>query len=238
MKWLLETAPGRKNRWLVSSDVTEGKQDGLPLKLSSEALDQGWTGIETSPAQSIDSAELEGILREYFYGGRSLRDLANEPLLYGGATWLIVVYLVFMMREEIGDEFRRLRRSVAEPEWACDCGGDSSANQDGILTRIRSGITRCYSKTKVLFNCVDFADAINRCSSVNQTLKAESFYGDDRPVSTDVPHERSNPQQPANPFSSRSPKPQSQGHATFPRSSTSDVAHVPPKSWDESEWID
>jgi hypothetical protein len=238
MKWLLETAPGRKSRWLISSDATEGKQNGLPLKLSSEALDQGWTGIETSPAQSIDSAELEGILREYFYGGRSLRQLANEPLLYGGATWLIVVYLVFMMREEIGDEFRRLRRAVAEPEWAWDFGGDSSANQEGMLTRIRSGITRCNSKTKVLFNWVDFTAAISRRSSVNQTLKAESLHGDDRPVSTDVQHERSNPQQRANPLTSHCAKALSQGHTIFPGSATSSAAHAQPKSWDESEWID
>jgi hypothetical protein len=181
---------------------------------------------------------LERILREYFYGGRSLRQLANEALLYGGTTWLIVVYLVFMMREEIGDECRRLRRTVAEPERAWDFGRDSSANQERILTRIRSGFNQCNSKAKVLFNRVDFTAAISCRSSVNQTLKAESLHGDDRPVSTDVSHERSNPQQLANPFSSHSPKALSQGHTIFPGSSTSDVAHVPPKSRDESEWID
>ena len=238
IRWLLETAPGRKSRWLIASDVTERRQSGLPLELSAEALGQGWTGIEKSPAQSIGSAELEGFLREDFYDGRSLRQMATEPLLYGVAAWLIVVYLVFLMREEIGDEWRRLCQAVAEPEWAWDSGRDSSANQERILTRIRSGIVRWNSKTKVLFNWVDFRAAISRCSSVNQTLKAESLHGDGRPVSTDVQHERSKPQQLANPLSSHSPKALSQGHTIFPGSSTSDAAHVQPKPWDESEWID
>jgi hypothetical protein len=72
IRWVLETAPGRKSRWLIASDVTEGTQNDLPLELSSEALGQGWTGIEKSPAQSVNSAELEGLLREYFYDYQSL----------------------------------------------------------------------------------------------------------------------------------------------------------------------
>jgi hypothetical protein len=81
IRWLLKTAPARKSRWLIASNVTDGTQNDLPLELSSEALGQGWTGIEKSPAQSINSGELEGLLREYFYDGQSLRQLANEPLL-------------------------------------------------------------------------------------------------------------------------------------------------------------
>jgi hypothetical protein len=92
---------------------------------------QGWTGVEKSPAQSINSAELKGLLREYFYDGQSLRQLANEPLLYGVAACLIIVYLVFMMREEIGGEWRRLRQANKEPEWGGDSRDDWTANQGG-----------------------------------------------------------------------------------------------------------
>jgi hypothetical protein len=99
-------------------DVTHGRQGGLPLELSLDALGQGWTGIERSPEQSIGSAELEGILRKDFYDRRSLRQLSVEPLLYGGAALLIVAYLVFVMREELGVEWTRLRRAIAETEWA------------------------------------------------------------------------------------------------------------------------
>lgn len=44
IRWLLETAPGRKSRWLIASDVTEGRQSGLPLELSAEALGQDGRG--------------------------------------------------------------------------------------------------------------------------------------------------------------------------------------------------
>jgi hypothetical protein len=238
IRWLLETAPGRKSRWLIASDVTEGTQNGLPLELSSEALGQGWTGIEKNPAQSINSAELEGLLREYFYDGQSLRQLANEPLLYSGAEWLIVVYLVFVMRVEIGDEWRWLRQADNEPEWGRDSGEDWTANQRGIINRIWSGIARWNSKTMIPFSWVGFKAAISRPSRVNQPLQAEILHGDDRPVSKEVRYERSKPQQLANPVSSHSSKERSEGHTIFPGSPTSDAAHVQSKSWDESEWID
>jgi hypothetical protein len=238
IRWLLETAPGRKSRWLIASDVTEGTQNGLPLELSSEALGQGWTGIDKSPAQSINSAELEGLLRKYFYDGQSLRQLANEPLLYGVAAWLIIVYLAFMMREEIGDEWRRLRQADNEPEWGGDSGEDWMANQRGIINRIWSCISRWNSKTKIPFSRVDFKAAISRPSSVSQPVQAEIIHCDDRPVSKDVRHACSKPQQLANPVSSHSSKERSEGHTIFPGSPTSDAAHVQSKSWDESEWID
>jgi hypothetical protein len=50
-----------------------GNQSGLPLELSSAALEEGWLGIEKTPVQSIDSAELEGLLREGFYNGERFR---------------------------------------------------------------------------------------------------------------------------------------------------------------------
>ncbi|WP_157467195.1 hypothetical protein [Edaphobacter aggregans] len=164
--------------------------------------------------------------------------MATEPFLYGGVAWLIVVYLVFVMREEIGDEWRRLRRADKEPEWEWDSAEDWTANQGGIVSRIWSGIARWNSKTKALFNWVDFRAAISRRSSVNQTLKAESLHDDDGPVSTEFQQESSNPQQLANSPSFHSPKALSQGHTIFPGSSTSDAAQVQPKPWDESEWID
>ena len=34
------------------------------------AAEQGWTGIERTPAESMDSTELETLLREDFYDGK------------------------------------------------------------------------------------------------------------------------------------------------------------------------
>jgi hypothetical protein len=162
----------------------------------------------------------------------------NEPLFYIGAEWLIVVYLVFVMRVEIGDEWRWLRQADNEPEWGGDSGEDWTANQRGIINRIWSSIARWNSKTMIPFSWVDFKAAISRPSSVNRPLQPEILHGDDRAVSKDVRHERSKPQQLANPVSSYSSKERSEGHTIFPGSPTSDAAHVQSTSWDESEWID
>jgi hypothetical protein len=115
IRWLMETAPGRKRHWLFAFDVTEGSQNDLPLALSFAAAEQGWTGIERTPAESMDSTELEKLLREDFYDGKTFRQLMNEPLVYGVAAWVVVAYLAFMMRDDIGEEWRQLRREVSEP---------------------------------------------------------------------------------------------------------------------------
>ena len=74
IRWLMETAPGRKRQWLFAPDVTEGSQSDLPLELSSLAVEQGWTGIERTAVESMDSAGLEKLLREDFYDGASSAD--------------------------------------------------------------------------------------------------------------------------------------------------------------------
>jgi hypothetical protein len=206
IQWLSETAPERKSQWIIGSDVTEGSQNGLPLELSSAALGQGWIGIEKSPVQSIGSAELEGFLREDFYDGRSLRQMVTEPLLYSCTTLLVVLYLVLVMRDAIRDEWRRLRRAVAEPEWIGDFGGDWTVNQESIFTQFGSDIAQWTSKTRSLFNSVDFKAVISRRGSVDQPPSVESFRDGNGPVSTEVKQEISSSQQLANPLSPPSSK--------------------------------
>ena len=86
----------------------------------------------------MDSTELEKLLREDFYDGKTFRQLMNEPLVYGVATWVVVAYLAFMMRDEIGEEWRQLRREVSEPKWSSEYGDDWPDNRNGIGARIRS----------------------------------------------------------------------------------------------------
>jgi hypothetical protein len=74
IRWLMETAPGRKREWLFALDVTKGSQSDLPLELSSFAVEQGWTGIERTPVESMDSAELEKLLREDFMTAKVFAD--------------------------------------------------------------------------------------------------------------------------------------------------------------------
>ena len=238
IRWLMATAPGRKRRWCIGSDVTDGSQNGLSLELSPTALEQGWVGIERTSVESMGSAELEGVLQEYFYDGVSFRQLVNEPLLDGVATWVIVAYLAFMMREDIGDEWRYLRRAVEEPKWSSIYGGDWPENRDGIVARIRSRIAYWNSVKNVQLQWANFRAAISLRSSLKKSPNPESLRGSCPPASTEVQGEVSTAPQLANPLPSHSPKPSSQRRTIFPGSSPSNAAHSQSEPWDESEWID
>jgi hypothetical protein len=238
IRWLMETAPGRKRHWLFAFDVTEGSQNDLPLALSFAAVEQGWTGIERTPAESMDSTELEKLLREDFYDGKTFRQLMNEPLVYGVATWVVVAYLAFMMRDDIGEEWRQLRREVSEPKWSSDYGDDWHDNRDGIGARIRSRFTHWIDERKIQLIWANFSAAISRRSSLNKSFDAESIRGSSRPVLKEVQDQAPTARQPATPLALNSPKPLSQRRTIFPGLSASDAAQSPSEPWDESKWID
>jgi hypothetical protein len=238
IRWLMETAPGRKRHWLFAFDVTEGSQDDLPLALSSAAVEQGWTDIETTPAESMDSTELEKLLREDFYDGKTFRQLMNEPLVFGVAGWVVVAYIAFMMKDDIGEEWRQLRREVSEPKWSSDYGDDWPDNRDGIGARIRSQIAHWVDERRIQLKWANFRAAISRQSSLNTSSNLESLRGSFRPVSKEVQDEVSTAQQPATPLTLNSAKPLSQRRAIFPGLSASDAAQSPSEPWDESKWIE
>ena len=237
IRWLMETAPGRKRHWLFAPDVTEGSQSDLPLELSSFAVEQGWTGIERTSVESMDSTELEKLLREDFYDGVSFRQLVNEPLLYGVAAWVIAAYLAFMMREDIGEEWRQLRRAVTEPQWSSNYGGDWPENREGIVARIRSRMAHWISEQKTELEWPSFGPAISRKFGLKKSPKPETVRWSDRPESTQVRGEVSTARQLATPPPSHSSKPPSQRRTIFPGSSPSDAARLQAEPWDESKWI-
>jgi hypothetical protein len=234
IRWLMETAPGRKRQWLFALDVTKGSQSDCPLKLSSFAVGQGWTGIERTPVESMDSAELEKLLREDFYDGESFRQLANEPLLYAVAAWLIVAYLAFVMRGDIGYEWRQLRRAVAEPQWSSNYGRDWPDNRGGIVARVRSQVAPWIKehKTQLAWS------AISHRFGLRKLPNSEAFRGSDRPASTQVWSDVSITQQLATSPPSHSTEEPSQRRTIFPGTSSSDAACSPSEPWDESKWID
>ena len=238
IRWLMETAPGRKRHWLFAFDVTEGSQNDLPLALSFAAAEQGWTGIERTPPESMDSTELEKLLREDFYDGKTFRQLMNEPLVYGVATWVVVAYLAFMMRDEFGEEWRQLRREVSEPKWSSDYGDDWHDNRYGIVAQIRSQIAHWIDKRKIQLIWANFSAAISRRCSLNKSSNAQSLRGSSRPVSKEVQDEVSTARGLATPLASNSAKPLSQRTNIFPGSSASDAAQSPSEPWDESKWIE
>jgi hypothetical protein len=238
IRWLMETAPGRKRQWLFAPDVTEGSKSDSPLQLSSFALEQGWTGIERTAVESMDSTGVEKLLREDFYDDVSFRRLVNEPLLYGVAAWLIVAYLTFVMRGDVGYEWRQLRREVTEPQWSSNYGRDWTENRDGIVARIRLRIAHWISEQKTALEWPSFGPATSRRFGLKKLSNPETLLRSDRPASTQVRGEVSTARQLATPPPSHSPKPPSQRRTVFPGSSPSDAAHSQSEPWDESKWID
>jgi hypothetical protein len=238
IQWLMETAPGRKRHWLFAFDVTEGSQNDLPLALSSAAAEQGWTGIERTPAESMDSTELEKLLREDFYDGKTFRQLMNEPLVYGVATWVVVAYLAFMMKDDIGEEWRQLRREVSEPKWSSDYGDDWLDNRYGIVARIRSRLAHWTDERNIQLIWANFRAAISRRSSLNKSSSPESLHRSSRPVSKEVRDGASTARELAAPLASNSAKPPSHRRPIFPGLSASDAAQLPSEPWDESKWIE
>ena len=186
----------------------------------------------------MDSTELEKLLREDFYDGESFRRLVNEPLLYGVAAWLIVAYLGFVMREDIGYEWRQLRREVTEPQWSSNYGGDWPENRDAIVARIRSRVAPWISRRKIQLGWTNFGPAIIGRFGLKKLPNPETVRRSDRPESTQGRGELSTARQLATPPSSHSSKPPSQRRTIFPRSSSSDAAHSQSEPWDESKWID
>jgi len=234
----METAPGRKRQWLFVPDVTEGSQSDLPLELSSLAVEQGWTGIETTSVESMDSTELETLLREDFYDGVSFRRFVNEPLLYGVATWLIVAYLGFVMRGDIGYEWRQLRRAVKEPRWSSNYGRDWPEDRDGIVVRIRLRIVHWIREQKTELEWPSVGPAISHRFGLKKLPNPETLRGSDRSASTQVRGEVATARQLSTPPPSHSPKTTSQRRTIFPGSSASDAAYSQSEPWDESKWID
>ena len=238
IRWLMETAPGRKRQWLFAPDVTEEGRNDLSFNLSSFAVGQGWTGIERTALESVDSTQVEKLLREDFYDGESFRRLINEPLLYGVAAWLIVAYLAFVMRGDIAYEWRQLRRAVSEQQWSSNYGRDWPENRDGIVARIRLRIAHWISKQKIQLGWTKFEPAIGRRFGLKKLPNPDTLRVSDPPASTQVRDEVSTARQLATPPPSHSPKPQSQRRTIFPGSSPSDAAHSQSEPWDESKWID
>ena len=238
IRWLMETAPGRKRQWLFAPDVTEGGLNDLSINLSSFAVGQGWTGIERTPVESVDSTEVEKLLREDFYDGASFRRLVNEPLLYVVAAWLIVAYLGFVMREDIGYEWRQLRRAITEPQWSSNYGGDWPNDRDRIVARIRSQIDYWISEQKTQLGWTKFVPTISRRFGLKKSPNRESLLSSDRPASAQVRGQICTARQLATPPPWHSPKPPSQRRTIFPGSRASGAAHSQSEPWNESEWID
>ena len=78
---------------------------------------------------------------------------------------VIVAYLVFIMREDMGYEWRQLRRVVKEPHLSSNSGGVWPENRGGIVSRIRSRTSHWISENEIQLKWAYFWAGISlRCS--------------------------------------------------------------------------
>jgi len=133
VQWLELTAPGRESRWPTDSDVTDDPAGKSPFVLSSSALTEGWTAVERSPPEPVNSVVLDDVLRTDFYDGQSFLQTVWEPTFYGLAALLFVLLVAWLIRDDIGPEYRDVWRVVRGPEslsvsgwkWPSDAPPDS-----------------------------------------------------------------------------------------------------------------
>ena len=238
VQWLMETGSGHKARWLLVYDVADGSHDGVPLRLSSTAVGQGWTGIAKSPTESMGSAELEDVLQHDFYDGKSFSQVVSEPVLYSVMQWVLIVYLAFIVRGSMGAEWRELRRVVREPQWPSHDEWNWVGNRQGIVARIRTRIVSRKAEEKQRVESHQFwADFRRRAIHGDAPVPGLST-GSSQPVSTPAQSDVRTLSQPANPLTSSVPKPAPVTHSIFPGSTSPETTQSPPQPWDKSEWID
>ena len=116
IEFLFKTAPGRKSKPVIDVDVASGRMWNLSLELSSSANERGWISLAKSRPEAVNSAELKRLLQEDFYGSRSFRQVIAEPPFYASSVPLLVLYVAFMMKRELGIEWHRLREEVSASE--------------------------------------------------------------------------------------------------------------------------
>ena len=219
IEFLFKTAPGRKSKPVIDVDVASGRMWNLSLELSSSANERGWISLAKSRPVAVNSAELEGLLQEAFYGDRSFRQVIAEPLLYASGVPFLVLYVAFMMKRELGIEWNRLREEALESELAFNLVKTWSQ----FARRIRSWIgrrmvvekaplQRGYSAVKTVPHAAVILDTVRQAEA--SSLMSEQYL----PSSLKEPPQR------------RSIYP---GRATSVHNTKEQS-----KSWDESQWID
>jgi hypothetical protein len=118
------------------------------------------------------------------------------------ARRLIVAYLAFMMGDDIGYEWRQLRRAVTEQKWSSKYGGDWPENRGGIVARIRSRMVDWNILKNFQLYWANFRAASSRRSSLGKSPNPEKVRRSTRSASTAVQGTVSTADQLANPVPS------------------------------------
>jgi hypothetical protein len=238
IQWLFKTAPGRKHQVIVEQDVFSGRDGDLPVQLSPSALATGWMGIEKSSPQQVNCAELEGFLREDFYGHRGFWQLIAEPLLDCCVLLLVPAFLMLVMKEELALELSRLRKDVVEAASRSDHDWDASANRHRITESIRLRMPRWKWLGSLGSRRTSPALDTRRNADANQTPIAGMVGGDRAPLSALVQQASSGAKPTGKTLSVHPLKKPAKRQSIFPGRAGVRASNQKPKPWDPSQWID
>ena len=132
LRWVMKTAPKRKQVAATPEDVAPGPDPKLPANLSPKAIAEGWRGLTLSAPDKAPSDDLNKMLRQYIYDGASLWRVFGQAVVVclAGFSLLYLVGLFAHARLEFEREpgaGRALRtanqgtriaiRRLAPPSW-------------------------------------------------------------------------------------------------------------------------
>jgi hypothetical protein len=135
-RMLMVGARGIPPRLAMNADVTDGKtpQPGgkpIPLALSKFALQHGYVLLYLGPEQSYIDALLNSYLKNAVYGGDTLFDLYELPLLFGLAS--LVIQLPFSIAKDVRRRKQlRYGRRLRGPEMLTPKEFNLRVEGDGI----------------------------------------------------------------------------------------------------------
>ena len=135
-RMLMVGARGIPPRLAMNADVTDGKtpEPGgkpIPLALSKFALQHGYTLLYLGPEQSYIDALLNSYLKSAVYGGDTLFDLYELPLLFGLAS--LIIQLPFSIAKDVRRRKQlRYGRRLRGPEMLTPKEFNLRVEGDGI----------------------------------------------------------------------------------------------------------
>jgi len=135
-RMLMVGARGIPPRLATNADVTDGKtpEPGgkpIPVALSQSALRRGYVLLYQEPARTYMDAPLNAYLKSAVYGGDSLFDLYELPLLFGLAS--LAIQLPFSIAKDVRRRKKlRYGRRLKGPEMMTPKEFNRAVQGDGI----------------------------------------------------------------------------------------------------------
>jgi hypothetical protein len=219
IEWLYKAAPSRKSEPVIRQDVDSNGAGFLPIGLSSSARERGWNQLIKMPAQSWKSSELESFLQEDFYGNRSFGEVIAEPLSFICIIPLLVLYVAFMMRQELASEWKRLYEDI----YGVESASDWSALWWQFREQIQEWKHRLFAWAKASLSRRQLKPKEQPVVAVNQRPSHAESDAPQRGERLVVPVAF-----PAKP----------KRYMIFPGAAAVRNGDVSPKPWDKSQWID